>query len=129
MAQSEHFQDAELACPCCGENYCTEPLVNALEALRAEVGLPITVNSGYRCGAHNAKVGGEPNSYHTRGMAADIRVAGISPAELYEIARRIPAFGGFGVAKTFLHVDVRTQKARWCYDEHGKQCAWNLEAM
>lgn len=123
---SPHFSDQELACPCCGVNLCTGPLVNALEALRAEVGLPITVNSGYRCGPHNQAVGGEPNSYHVRGMAADVKVKGIAPTELYEIARRIPAFGGFGVAKTFLHVDVRTQKARWCYDEYGKQCAWNL---
>ncbi|WP_157667923.1 D-Ala-D-Ala carboxypeptidase family metallohydrolase [Desulfotomaculum nigrificans] len=36
------------------------------------------VDSGYRCPAHNWAVGSVPNSYHVRGMAADIRVPGLT---------------------------------------------------
>ena len=126
MSSSAHFSDQELACPCCGVNLCVDKLVNALEALREKIGLPITVTSGYRCAPHNAKVGGEPNSQHVRGMAADIKVVGLTPVEVYEIAKTVPAFGGFGVAHTFLHVDVRTTPAKWCYDASGKSCPWNL---
>ena len=43
-----------------------------LDPLRERWGVPIYVNSGYRCPALNRKVGGVPNSYHLRGMAADI---------------------------------------------------------
>ena len=124
---SAHFSDRELACPCCGVNLCVDKLVMALEALREEIGLPIIVNSAYRCGPHNAKVGGAANSQHMRGMAADIRVSGLSPAEVYRMAQKIPAFGGFGVAKTFLHIDVRTTVAKWCYGPDGKQCAWDAK--
>lgn len=122
---SLHFSDRELACRCCGVNLCVDKLVLALESLREEIGLPIIVTSGYRCPAHNKEVGGEPNSQHTRGFAADIKVSGLSPEQVYRMALKIPAFGGFGVAKDFVHLDVRTTPAKWCYGADGKQCPWN----
>ena len=109
-------------------NHCTDVLVNALEALRAAIGKPINVNSAYRCMRHNAEVGGAPNSLHPRGMAADVWVKGMTPMELYEAARKVPAFGGFGVAGTFLHLDVRTTVARWMYGPDGKQRPWEAVA-
>ena len=45
---------------------------NVLDPLRERWGVPIYVNSGYRCPALNRKVGGSSTSYHLRGMAADI---------------------------------------------------------
>lgn len=45
-----------------------------LEPARAKWGRPITITSGYRCLKLNRAVGGKPNSYHVKGMAADIRV-------------------------------------------------------
>jgi uncharacterized protein YcbK (DUF882 family) len=123
---SAHFPNAELACKCCKVNLCTDVLVNALEAIREAVGKPVNITSGYRCPEHNAKVGGEPNSFHVRGMAADIRVAGMTPAELYRlISRAVPRIGGFGVADDSLHVDVRTASAKWTYGPDGKQRPWN----
>ena len=48
-------------------------LVNdVLDPLRERWGVPIYINSGYRCKALNEKVGGVNTSYHLRGMAADI---------------------------------------------------------
>lgn len=43
-----------------------------LEPLRAHFGTPIHINSGFRCKALNAAVGGAHNSYHTKGRAVDI---------------------------------------------------------
>lgn len=47
-----------------------------LEAVRTRLGVPIHVDSGYRCPALNAAVGGQPNSQHMTGHAADF----IAPA-------------------------------------------------
>ena len=53
-----------------------ERLVNLiLDPLRDAFGHPILVNSGYRCDALNAAVGGSPRSQHRLGQAADIRLA------------------------------------------------------
>ena len=43
-----------------------------LDPVRERWGVPIYVNSGYRCPELNKLVGGAPGSYHQRGMAADI---------------------------------------------------------
>jgi hypothetical protein len=53
-----------------------------LEPLRAQIGKPIIVSSGYRPEAVNDLVGGAPNSQHTLGQAADIVVHGISDYDL-----------------------------------------------
>ena len=47
---------------------------NILDPLREAYGGPIHVNSGYRCEALNAKVGGSKTSEHMYGRAADIKV-------------------------------------------------------
>ena len=45
-----------------------------LDPIREKWGKPITVNSGYRCPALNAAVGGVATSQHQKGEAADITV-------------------------------------------------------
>lgn len=122
---SPHFTSAELACQCCGENDCKQSLLDALELLRAAVGVPIIVDDAYRCAKHNGSVGGVLNSYHTRGMAADIKITGMTPKQMYHAALQVPQFGGIGVAQRYIHVDVRPVIARWCYDVEGEPCAWN----
>lgn len=89
--------------------------MEALQDLRDYVGYPILVNSGCRCSFWNRKVGGTRNSTHMQGIAADIRCEELTPKELAAAAEGIAAFkyGGIGVYKTFVHVDVRGKKARW----------------
>lgn len=43
-----------------------------LDPVRAVMGIPITVNSGYRSIALNKAVGGVKDSQHTKGLAADL---------------------------------------------------------
>lgn len=45
-----------------------------LEPIRQKYGMPIRVNSGYRCPALNKLVGGAATSQHVTGEAADIDV-------------------------------------------------------
>lgn len=52
-------------------------LVNrTLQPLRDKLGVPVHVNSGYRCPELNEAVGGVPTSQHQKGEAADLSVDG-----------------------------------------------------
>jgi len=127
-AASPHFSDAELACHHCGVNECKQSLVDALEAFRAIVGKAVIVSSAYRCPQHNAEAGGADRSEHVEGLAADIRVAEMSPADMETAARRVPAIRGIGRNdhQQYIHVDVRPTLtlARWCYSPNGKWCGY-----
>lgn len=120
---SENFRETEFECPEAGpvppelqENL--RKLVKNLQALRNEVGLPIRVISAYRSPAYNKKIGGAPKSQHMSASAADIKINGMSPAEVAATIERLIAFGkmeegGLGVYETFVHYDVRGRKSRW----------------
>jgi uncharacterized protein YcbK (DUF882 family) len=113
---SSHFSKAELACRCCGQLRVEKRLVDALEELRSLAGKPIVIHDGYRCENHNQEVGGVTDSEHTRGMAADVDIPGLSLQQMYELALQVPELvkGGIGVYDSgFLHVDVRPHCSRW----------------
>ena len=57
-------------------------LAQLLEQVRKVVAKPISINSGYRCPELNKAVGGQPNSQHMMGCAADIKVSGLTPDDL-----------------------------------------------
>lgn len=81
-----------------------------LEALRQELGVPFVINSGYRCPAHNKRVGGAQNSFHVQGLAADIALPkGYTAEEFTNICLK-HGFTGVGKYSTFVHVDVRPGK-------------------
>lgn len=122
----KYFTDKELACRHCGAVKYTDDLAKALDTFRAEVGLPVVVVSGYRCPEHNKAVGGAPRSEHVMGQAADIKVEGYTAAMLEAVAKRVPRIRGIGRDdyKGYLHIDVRTVPARWCYEPSGKWCKY-----
>ena len=51
-------------------------LAQRLETVRQLFDRPILIHSGYRTPAHNKAVGGVKNSFHLKGMAADIVIPG-----------------------------------------------------
>ena len=111
-----NFYRDEFVCKCgCGFDDVDPRLVEALQALREAVGVPVMINSACRCPAHNAAVGGSTKSQHLLGKAADIRTAEYTPGALRENVLEIPAFrdGGVGLYATFVHADVRGYAARW----------------
>lgn len=110
------------------------PLAQTLEVIRAELGGPIHINSGYRTFAYDevlyeqsakdGSVATPQGSQHPKGRAADI-VAAMLPKDLHALILRIynhdklPFLGGLGLYKTFCHIDVRprvpvTHLAQWC---------------
>ncbi len=53
-------------------------------------------------------------SYHTRGMAADIRIPGMTPLMVRDLAESMGVGGlGYYPVSGFVHVDVREEHARW----------------
>lgn len=86
-------------------------LAQRLQVIRDITGKRIRINSGYRSLEHNAEVGGKPDSYHLRGMAADIVIVGMTPREVQELLKNWS--GGLGSYETFTHVDIRDYRARW----------------
>ena len=113
---SEHFEAWEFECPCCGqlpEQGISQELLSRLEALRARIGRPVNVSSGYRCPKRNAQLANAaPESLHLTGEAADIWVAGIDPPAVLLHAHAV-GFTGLGLYRTHVHVDVRPNLAAW----------------
>jgi peptidoglycan hydrolase-like protein with peptidoglycan-binding domain len=84
-------------------------LMYKLEALRKKAGgRAVTINSGFRSINHNRNVGGASNSQHTYGIAADIVVSGLTPAQVRSIAQTC-GFSGVITYSSFNHVDSRIE--------------------
>jgi len=103
---SNNFTRSELACPCCGAYYMDPNMVDALQAIRDQVGEPIYVSSACRCKKHNKDVGGVSNSQHLcdpchgrHTTAVDIRCRGLSAPSLALVAAGVfdVAKGGIGL--------------------------------
>lgn len=111
---SENFTSTEFECKCgkCQTVKISKQLVSYLQHIRSHFGKPITINSGFRCAAHNRAVGGASASKHTLGSAADIVVEGVEPKEVAKFAESI-GIKGIGLYDTFVHVDTRTAKFFW----------------
>lgn len=148
-ATSPHFTEAELRCKgtdCnqvapllpqrgCGQNLCTQSLVDGLEKFRAKCctlwlrknpgrfasAFPgVDVIDASRCLKHNmGTTGAAADSQHPNGRAADLRVSGLTAADLESVAETIPVFKGIGRddIRDMIHLDVRpsVRVARWCY--------------
>jgi len=108
-----YFEMREFACKCCGqlppsaEQNLQALVEHVLDPARERLGMPITVNSGYRCPAHNKAVGGVKNSQHLKGEAADITCA--DNKRLAEIIEQLGNFDQLIVYPTFLHVSYKRQ--------------------
>ena len=121
---SKNFSRSEFACKgtnCCGHSAPVHPeLISALQDLRDQLNLPLSITSGFRCNRHNESVGGATQSFHTLGMAADVTCPdGVTAEDLAQAAETIPSFqqGGIGIYPSWVHLDVRTAgKARWRND-------------
>ena len=90
--------------------------VKAIQLLRDKFGRLI-VNSGYRCPNHNRAVGGADNSRHMICDAYDVDTVGWSDKkkEEFVIEAEAVGFNGIGIASNFIHIDFRSNKARWTY--------------
>ena len=115
---SSNYSRHEWVCKCgCGFDTVDAELVKVLQknvSNHFKRRVLITPNGGCRCYMNNIECDGANRSQHTQGKAADIKVDGISPEEVYDhLNKTFPNKYGLGLYKSFTHVDVRPEKARW----------------
>ena len=111
---SEHFNAKEMASKDgSDELLVSTDLIAILEKIREHFSKPVIINSGYRTPNWNSAVGGSGNSYHCKGMAADIRIKGVSTGLIAKYADELMEnYGGVIRYSNFVHVDVREVKYR-----------------
>jgi uncharacterized protein YcbK (DUF882 family) len=84
-------------------------LIEMLYHISQRTGERILLISGFRTPAFAA-----PNSYHIRGMAADIRIPGMTPLMVRDLARAMGVRGiGYYPSSQFVHVDLREEPYFW----------------
>lgn len=105
----KYFEESEFECPCCQDNKIKPEFVERLDAARFLAGVPFGVESGYRCPKHNLNVGGEQNSAHLTGYAADIRTAGSQRKSAIVKALITVGFTRIGINNGTVHVDMAEQ--------------------
>jgi uncharacterized protein YcbK (DUF882 family) len=93
-------------------------LASNLQVIRDTIKAPIRINSGYRSPSHNKRIGGATNSFHVKGMAADIVIDGYTPEEVFatlDILMKQGKIkkGGLKKYRTFVHYDIRGVIKRW----------------
>jgi len=104
--------------PGSGEQYMSKEFIRKLDKIRNEVGFPMKITSGYRSITHNAKVGGVPNSAHTKGLAADISTPNKKGQNAIIKAALKQGITRFGIAQNFVHLDIdpeKRQQITWGY--------------
>lgn len=128
MKANPYFKESEFKCKC---GKCSLPaacpsdeLIDILCKVREHFNAAVVINSGYRCKAHNAKVGGAPSSRHTFGDAADFVVRGVKTRQVYDFVKAefYDKSEHLGLAikhnvdefKGFVHLDT-WKKRTWTY--------------
>lgn len=112
----KYFDISEFRCRETGENDMDDSFIHMLDELRERCGFSFVITSGYRSIKHTAERSKEKGGTHTQGIAADIAVS--NGEQRMKIVREAleMGFGGIGVARTFVHVDMRaTTPVMWTY--------------
>ena len=120
MPEYEYFSpEADPALFTCSETGKTgiQPeFVLALDKLRGICGFPFYINSGYRSTQHSLEALKDKPGTHTRGIAADIQVTGSHNRFILIQEAMKMGFRGVGVAKGYIHLDMRDSvQVMWVY--------------
>jgi zinc D-Ala-D-Ala carboxypeptidase len=100
-------------------------LATALETIRARLGSPIVISSGYHSPKLNRAVGGSPNSAHQSGFAADLTCPGFgTPLQVCRAIAQMPGFRFDQIIHEFggwchLSVDPRARMQTLTIDRNG----------
>jgi hypothetical protein len=85
-------------------------LIDLLYRIARRTQQKIVLISGFRAPMYSLAT----LSYHTRGMAADIRIPGMTPLMVRDLALSMGVGGvGYYPVSRFVHVDVREESQRW----------------
>ena len=102
-----YFKLSDFDCQETGNNEMSEEFLEKLDELRHKCGFPFIITSGYRDPTHSIEARKAKAGTHARGIASDIRIN--NGNEAYDIIKNAQSMGfnGIGVAKSFIHVDIR----------------------
>ena len=102
-----YFKLSDFNCQETGKNEMSEEFLDKLDELRHKCGFPFIITSGYRDPTHSIEARKAKAGTHARGIASDIRIN--NGNEAYDIIKNAQSMGfnGIGVAKSFIHVDIR----------------------
>lgn len=92
--------------------------VKKLDIVREGCGIPLIVDSGFRTVLHNVMVGGELDSAHLTGEAADIRCLSSHTRFLIVTNAVRLGFKRIGIGERYIHLDDSTvldQQVVWMY--------------
>ena len=116
---TNNFKVSEFACKCCGGNHIDQRVLDMAQTIRDELGVPVRVNSGYRCEEHNRRVGGVKGSKHTKGLAADLSCSKGSKV-MFDTVKKLHSEGKLPNLdyciryKSFIHIDCGgRRKSLW----------------
>jgi uncharacterized protein YcbK (DUF882 family) len=115
MKVSRDFWRSEFECDCgCGFAAVDVELLTEAQRLRTHFGAPVRITSGCRCPQHNSIIGGAGGSWHTKAMAIDFIVQGVSLNAVHAYLLSLyPDKYGIALYSRWIHWDVRPTKARW----------------
>ena len=112
----KYFSRDEFKCKCnnCNQDLIDFELVEVMDELRDAIEKPIIITSGNRCENHNKSIGGSPTSQHLLSKACDFKIEGFPTDEIYYFLDNIYHDKyGIGLYDSWVHIDVRKDKARW----------------
>ncbi len=105
------FVDFVCRCTACDGKAATSfTVIDAVQKLRDLLARPVRVTRGVSCHAHNATVGGAPDSRHLPEHADAVDILALMPQERFEVvsmAMCIPTFTTFRVYEHHVHLDAR----------------------
>ena len=114
----KYFKKSEFTCKCgCGETVISDDLLYSLDEAREFAKVPFVISSGYRCENHPESKK-NPTSSHIKGLAVDIKCTDSKTRAIIMDALGYVGFRRFGIAKSFIHVDIDNEKPNpviWLY--------------
>lgn len=117
--KKSNFKIREFRCKDGSDNILIDSqLVRMLQDVRSHFGSAVSITSAYRTESYNKRIKGAAASYHTKGMAADFTVTGVSNREVASYLEKTGArgIGFYNYTGGFIHVDTRTKKYFWQQD-------------
>ena len=128
MIKTENFNpetDVKLLCTCrhskCDKRSVSQSVLDMLQCVRYDYGLPLTVTSGGRCPYHRNERDREVPAGHQKQQAIDIKINGLAMAMklmAYGVKYGFNAFG-IDLKSGFIHMEYRPEleyeMATWVY--------------
>lgn len=103
----KYFDISEFDCSHTGNNEMNPEFLKKLDELREACSFPFIITSGYRDKTHPIEAKKKKPGTHSRGIAADIAIFDGNKRRIIVQEAIKLGFNGIGVAKSFIHVDIR----------------------